>query len=188
MNQETIAASTSNEQLKFPIGPFVKKEKYSNEELGQFIDVIEAAPISFRTLTETLSDIELAKTYREGSWNVRQLVHHVADIQMLHFLRMKKALTETGKSETTIILMDEWAKSPDSTSAPVKDSLQMLDGITKRYVYLLRSLTPAQLEISYYHPVRKYDITQAQAIAMSAWHLRHHHAHIQIAIDGSFKS
>lgn len=84
--------------------------------------------------------------------------------------------------------MDEWAKTSDGFSAPVADSLQMLDGITKRYVFLLRSLTAEQLEISYYHPVRKYDITQAQAIAMSAWHLRHHHAHIQLALDGSSMS
>lgn len=188
MNQETLVHNTSNDRLKFPIGPFVRKEKYSQEELDELIQAIEVVAISFRTLTESLSEFELTKTYREGSWNVRQLVHHVADIQMLHFLRMKKALTETGKNETTLILMDEWAKTPDSTSAPVKDSLQMLDGITKRYVYLLRSLTPVQLEIKYFHAVRKYDITQAQAIAMSAWHLRHHHAHIQIALDGSFKS
>ncbi len=188
MGHETNTDSLTNEQLKFPIGPFIKKDKYTVEEIHQFINDIEAAPVSFRTLTEGLPETELASTYREGSWNIRQLVHHVADIQLLHFLRMKKALTEPGKNDTTLILMDEWARTADGVDAPVKDSLLMLDGITKRYVYLVRSLTPLQLEISYYHPARKYDITQAQAIAMSAWHLKHHRAHIQLALDGNTAS
>jgi hypothetical protein len=58
----------------------------------------------------------------------------------------------------------------------------MLEGLTKRYVFLLRSLSENQLRIEYYHPVRKYMINQAQAMAMSAWHLRHHLEHIKIAV------
>ena len=37
---------------------------------------------------------DLKKTYREGSWTIRQLVHHVADTHQWHFIRIKQALTE----------------------------------------------------------------------------------------------
>lgn len=170
------------DRLRYPIGNFVRKEHYSGEEISAMISTIEEAPGRFRSLVESLAPGDLKKTYRPGSWNVQQLVHHVADIQLLHLLRMKKALTEPDYTETTLINMDGWAATPDGRDEAVADSLLMLDGITRRYVYLLRSLTGKDLEIAYYHPVRKYSINQAQAIAMSAWHVQHHLAHIKLAL------
>lgn len=180
MKMEDIARITL---LKYPIGPFAKQDHYSAEELNAFISTIEASPDNYKRLVENISTEDFSKTYRPGSWNVLQLIHHVADIQMLHFLRMKKALTEPDYKDVTLIDMDAWVTTPDGISAPVEDSLIMLEGITKRYVYLLRSLTEKDLKIEYFHPVRKYMINQAQAIAMSAWHVRHHLEHIKIAIS-----
>lgn len=173
---------TQSDLLKFPIGPFLKQDYYSSDELASLIDIIEAAPENYRRLTENISPSDLTKTYREGSWNIRQLVHHVADIQLLHLLRMKKALTESNYDEVTLINMDGWAATADGQTAPIEDSLIMLEGITKRYVYLLKSLDEKALEVKYFHPVRKFMINQAQAIGMSAWHVRHHLAHIKIAL------
>lgn len=172
----------TTDQLRYPIGPFVKKDRYPAEEINSMIAVIEEAPGRYSALVEGLAPDDLTKTYRPGSWNVQQLVHHVADIQLLHMLRMKKALTEPDYKEVTLIDMDGWAATPDGRDEPVSDSLLMLQGITKRYVFLLRSLKEDDLKITYYHPVRKYDINQAQAIAMSDWHLRHHLAHIELAV------
>lgn len=168
--------------LKFPIGPFEKKDNYTPDELRELISINETAPGKYRRIVENLSPEDLLKTYREGSWNIRQLVHHVADIQLLHYLRMKKALTELNYDEVTLIDMDGWAKTADGIVAPVEDSLIMFEGINKRYVFLLKSLDDAALKIKYYHPIRKYMINQTQAIAMSAWHVDHHLAHIKIAL------
>ena len=170
------------EKIKYPIGPFTRKDEYSPQELMQMIDVIEQAPARYRTLVESLSDEDFKKLYRPGSWNVLQLVHHVADIQLLHLLRMKKALTEPDYNEVTLIDMDAWVTTPDALDAPAEYSLHMLESITKRYVFLLRNLKEEELKISYFHPVRKYSINQSQAINMSAWHLQHHLAHIEIAL------
>lgn len=169
------------DQLKFPIGPFTKEDNYSTVELNLLIAVIEAAPLRYREVLKKLAPDDLSKTYRPGSWNILQLFHHVADIQLLHFLRMKKALTEQDYKDVTLINMDGWASTIDALTAPPEDSLLMFEGITKRFVFLLRSLDEKALAIEYYHPVRKYNINQAQAIAMSAWHVRHHLEHIKIA-------
>ena len=170
------------ERLKYPIGPLTRKDEYSGEELQNLIKKIEQAPEQYRLLSEGLSSDDLNKTYRPGSYTVGQLFHHVADIQLLHFFRMKKALTENDYRNVTLIDMDAWVTTADVTKAPVSDSLDMLESITKRYIILLRSLTTEQLAVEYYHPVRKYTITQAQAINMSAWHLQHHLEHIRIAL------
>ena len=45
-------------------------------------------------LLRNASADDLAKQYREGSWTVRELVHHLADSHMNAFVRFKLALTE----------------------------------------------------------------------------------------------
>jgi len=173
--------NTSVDQ-KYPIGQFLKQDNYSAKELLSLISTIEEVPERYRSIVTLLSEESLLKTYRPGSWNIRQLVHHVADIQLLHYLRMKKALTENDYKDVTLINMDGWANTADGLNAPVDDSLLMLEGITKRYVYLIRSLNENDLALEYFHPVRKFTVNQAQAIAMSAWHLEHHLAHIKLAL------
>ena len=167
---------------KYPIGPIALQQTYTPGEVEQLIDVLQASPAHYRKLVETLSPNDLAKTYREGSWTVQQLVHHVADMQLLHFLRMKKALTEPDYEFATLVDMNAWAATPDSTTAPVDDSLLLFEGVHRRYVYLAKSLNDTQLAIRYFHPVRQIWFTQAQALAMSAWHVQHHLAHIKLAL------
>lgn len=166
---------------QYPIGRINLKEDYSSDELAALIDVIQAAPAHYRHLVENLTDEDLTKVYREGSWNIRQLVHHVSDIALLHYFRMKKAITEPG-SDMALINMDAWAQTIDSLKMPVADSLVMFEGITTRYVFLIDTLTSEQLGVSYYHPVRQIWLTQKQAVAMSAWHVEHHLAHIRLAL------
>ena len=172
-----------SEKVKFPIGPFIARENITNADIDSFVQTIASAPADYEALTRNVSNDDLNKTYREGAWSVRQLVHHVADIQLLHLFRMKKALTESDYKDVTLINMDGWAKTADSVTAPVADSVDMFRSITRRYVHLLRSLDEKQLQIAYYHPVRKVMLSQKQAISMSAWHVRHHKEHIRIALN-----
>ena len=176
---------TGENQLKFPIGQFIKQDIYSDTELASLIASIKQAPALYRNIAGTLTESDFIKTYRPGSWNVKQLFHHVSDIQLLHFFRMKKALTETDYGDVTLINMDKWAVTPDAIEEAIEDSLLMLEGITKRYVFLIESLGDEQLKVEYYHPVRKFTVNQSQAIAMSAWHLQHHLSHINIAVSTS---
>jgi len=170
-------------QLQFPIGPFIKKDEYSADEFVSLTSDMEDALAGYKTLAASLHVEDLSKTYRPGSWNIQQLIHHVADIQLLHFLRMKKAVTEPDYKELTLIDMDGWANTKDGAIAPIEDSILMLEGITKRYLYLIRSLSVEELKITYYHPVRAFYVNQMQAVAMSSWHLNHHLAHIKLALE-----
>ena len=169
-------------RLKFPIGPFAVREDITGSELDDLISTVASAPAEYRKLTSSLTESDLVKTYRDGAWNVQQLLSHVADMQLLHFFRMKKALTETDYKELTLVNVDGWAHTPDGLTSPVEDSLNMFETITRRFVYLMRSLDEKQLEITYYHPLRKVLLSQKNAIAMSAWHVKHHLEHIRIAL------
>ncbi|CAG5005322.1 Putative metal-dependent hydrolase YfiT [Dyadobacter sp. CECT 9275] len=168
--------------LKFPIGPFTFQDSYTDEDIENMITSITAIPAMYRELTENLSDETLQKTYREGSWNIRQLVHHVADTHILHYMRLKKAVTEPSYDEATLIDINSWAVLPDAMVSSVEDSLVILEGVHKRYTTLARTLSDDQLLISYLHPVRKLRFNQKQAIAILEWHGRHHLAHIALAL------
>ncbi|QRR02068.1 DinB family protein [Dyadobacter sandarakinus] len=167
---------------RFPIGPLALQEQYSRDEVAALIDIIADAPAHYRTLVQDLDNEDLARTYREGAWTVRQLVHHVADLQFVHYFRIKKAVTEPDYKEPTLVDMNAWAHAADSLAAPVEDSLRIFEGVHSRYAFFARTLTDEQLAISYFHGLRKIWITQAQALAMSAWHVQHHLAHIKIAL------
>lgn len=41
-----------------------------------------------------LSASDLAKTHREGSWNIRQILHHLTDTEMILHTRIKKVIAE----------------------------------------------------------------------------------------------
>lgn len=170
---------------QYPIGRFILKEDYTKEELENFLEVISSSASKYSALTENLGDEDLAKTYREGSWNVRQLVHHVSDIAFIHYFRLKKAVTESDYNEVTLINMDAWSATQDSLEMPIAGSLSALEAINERYAYFAARLSEAQLASTYFHPMRKIWFNQKQALAMSVWHLQHHLAHIELALGNT---
>lgn len=178
-----MSLADQTERLKFPIGPFSAPENVSELQLNELISVVEEAPAKYRSIAAGLTKTDLSRTYREGSWNVQQLFNHVADMELLHFFRMKKAITESDYKEITLVSMDGWASTADGRHSSVADALDMFESIVRRHVLLMRALTPEQQNISYYHPVRKINLDQKQAIAMSAWHVRHHLEHLRIALN-----
>ncbi|MCE7066320.1 DinB family protein [Dyadobacter sp. CY326] len=168
---------------KYPIGPFALQEDYTKEEIGNFLEIIKTSAAKYRELVQNLEEESLSKTYREGSWNVRQLAHHVADIALLHYFRMKKAVTEPDYNDVTLINMDAWAVTSDSLEMPVADSLNILEGTNQRYFYFASGLDEEDFAKTYFHPVRKIWLNQKHALAMSVWHLQHHLAHIKLALE-----
>ncbi len=173
------------ERLKFPIGPFRPKENITREDLDQFIETISTAPARYRAIAAGLTEADRKKTYREGSWTVQQVINHVADMHVLHFFRMKCALTDPDYKNVTLVSQDAWTQTPDGLNGPIEDSLDIIESITKRLIFLIKSLDERQLAITYYHPVRRITLNQKQAVSMTAWHLAHHLEHLRIALHST---
>ncbi|AKG73015.1 YfiT family bacillithiol transferase [Salinicoccus halodurans] len=166
--------------VKFPIGKLDVPEKVTLENVQEWLNQIETYTSRLRESTGSLSDEDLNKTYREGSWNVRQLVHHIADSQANMYQRLKLALTDNGPTVPGFV-QDEWAVLPD-TELPVESSIKMLEGINERIVALGKSLTEDQLDRYFIHETNG-KITVATKVAKLAWHEEHHLAHIKIALS-----
>lgn len=172
------------EKLQYPIGKWKPKKSYTEKEIQRNIAVIEKFPAKYKRLTKKLSDAELAKTYREGSWNVRQLVIHISDMHILHFARFKQALCEDSPVGF-LANINGWAKNEEVNTAPVADGLLLLEATHKRWVHLMKTMSAEDFEKSFFHPLRQINLTLAQALHMSAWHTKHHFEHIKLALANS---
>ncbi len=82
------------ESLKFPIGRFELPGKITPELMEAYQATIQHFPDLLEAKLKQLNSIQLNETYREGSWTIRQLVHHLADSHMNAFIRFKLSLTE----------------------------------------------------------------------------------------------
>lgn len=166
--------------VKFPIGQLQVPAQTSLANVDQWLQKIATYTTRIRKIVDNLTDEQLAKTYREGSWNIRQLVHHIADSQLTMYQRLKLALTDDTPTAPNFE-QDRWAVLAD-TRLPVESSLLMLEGINNRIVALGKSLTEKDLQRSFIHS-KNGPITVATKLAKLSWHEEHHLAHIKIALQ-----
>lgn len=166
--------------VKFPIGPLSVPKHVTMEHVHNWMDEIKTYIVRLRFVVEGLTEEELQKTYREGSWNVRELVHHIADSQLVMYQRLKLALTD-DQPNVPPFDQDAWANLSDMTM-PIESSIAMLKGMNERIVQLGLSLTEEQL-------ARKFTlqpdtvISVGTKLAKLAWHEEHHLAHIKVALE-----
>jgi uncharacterized damage-inducible protein DinB len=160
---------------RYPVGRFRRAEADITDHDAS-LAVLAALPENLRAAIEGLSTAQLDTPYRDGGWTVRQLVHHLADSHMNAYIRIRLALTEDWP---IIKPYDEklWAELPDALTAPPDLSLRLLDALHYRWVLLLRSLSEDQWQRGYNHPENGRQ-SIAEAVALYAWHCRHHTAHI----------
>jgi hypothetical protein len=163
------------EDLRYPIGEFDRNSEVSHEARLGRMAIIADLPSWATAAVAGLDDSQLDTKYRPGGWTVRQTVHHMADSHSNALIRFKLALTE---EEPTIrpYYEDRWAELGDA-KLPVDVSLRMIDSIHQRWSALLHSMSEADFQRTFIHP-ETGEWTLERALAMYAWHSRHHTAHI----------
>jgi len=166
------------EQLRYPVGRFARPTAPTDGPTrASRIITIEQTPARYRALVQGRTDGQLDTRYRPGGWTVRQVVHHVPDSHMNAYVRMKLAVTEDAP---TIKPYDEarWAELSEAKTGPVDMSLALIDALHRRWVMFLRGLIDADFGKVYVHP-ELGRVTLDDAIALYAWHCRHHEGHIK---------
>jgi hypothetical protein len=164
------------EDARYPIGNFAPPVSYSAEGRQAFIRDIAELPLKLRAAVAGLTPEQLQHPYREDGWTVAQVVHHLADSHMNAYVRFKLAATADNP---TVVGYDEaaWARFPDAVAIRLDGSLAILDALHARWVTFLESLTPEAFARTYNHSVLG-PFALDRALALYAWHGRHHVAHI----------
>ncbi|MBT2730503.1 putative metal-dependent hydrolase [Bacillus sp. ISL-75] len=161
--------------MKYPIGKFQFDGEITNTVTMDWINEIEDLPRLLRDVVRDLDNEQLDTSYRSGGWNVRQVVHHLADSHMNAYIRFKLAITEV-KPVIKPYNEGEWAELPDY-KLPIDISLSLLEALHVRWTKLLRSLSPADMEKTFMHP-DSGEVSVGKNIGIYAWHGQHHLAHI----------
>lgn len=163
--------------LRYPIGQFEAPEVYTDEQLEEWIKVLEEFPAKLEKLVSALDDDQLNTPYRPGGWTVRQTIHHLADSHHHSYTRFKWTLTE-NKPRIKAYFEQEWAELEDAKFLPIQISLDYLKAIHAKLVATIKSLTDEQLSRSYIHPEGDVEINLKKQTGIYAWHSQHHFAHI----------
>ncbi len=164
------------DELKYPIGRFKFAGALSAGDRDRLIREVTDAPSQLRAAVKGLNDAQLDTPYRPEGWTVRQVVHHVPDSHMNSYIRFMLATTEDNP---TIRTYEEqlWAERPEAKFGPVEMSLNLLDAVHTRWVAHLKNLGPAEFARAFVHP-ELGPVSLDKALALYAWHGRHHVAHI----------
>lgn len=172
-----IAGHQPSADLRYPIGQYSPPSTIGRSELDAWIANLDAMPRNLRQAVEGLTDNLLDTAYRPGGWTARQVVHHIADGHMSAYTRFRLALTE---ETPTVKPFEEtaWAELPDARSGPIEPSLAIIDGLHRRWVMLLRSLSDDDFKRTYRHPQRGELVRLEDTLGYFAWHSRHHVAQI----------
>jgi hypothetical protein len=168
------------DSLRYPIGKFVKPATITSAQMEEWIEAIAQFPEALASEVAGLSEAELRWPYRLEGWTIQQVVHHCADSHMNCLMRFKLALTE---DQPTIRPYEEalWAQLADTTESPIAWSLQLLDGLHKKWVFLLKKMTEEDFERTFIHPEHGKSFSLKEALGMYAWHSNHHLAHVRQA-------
>ncbi|MFC1662467.1 YfiT family bacillithiol transferase [Gemmatimonadota bacterium] len=169
------------DRLRYPSGPFLPQPDLTPQQRDELIEEIAHFPADLRFVVSSLTGAELDTPYREGGWTLRQVVHHLPDSHVNAYVRFKLAMTEDAP---TIKAYDEaaWAETEEARTAPVEISLDLMDGLHKRWVLLLRALAEEDFARTLNHPeagLLPLDVM----LQLYAWHGRHHLGHIGLVAE-----
>jgi uncharacterized damage-inducible protein DinB len=167
---------STEKDLRYPIGRFKIEGDITDEMLYSFIQDINEAPVNLRKAVEGLTEDQLNTPYRPGGWTIRQVVHHLPDSHLNSYIRFKLALTE----DNPLVKPYEeakWAELADTITTPIRVSLDLFENLHMRWVNLLKSLARLDLNKTFRHPESGI-VSLERAIAVYAWHGKHHIAHI----------
>jgi uncharacterized damage-inducible protein DinB len=162
--------------LRYPIGKFSMPQSVSCDERDAHLFDLEQHPSELRAAVAGLSDAQLDTPYRPDGWTVRQVVHHLPDSHMNSYIRFKLAMTEDSPTIRPYE-EDRWAELAEARSGPIALSLNLLETLHARWLVFLRSLNEREFQRTFVHP-QFGPFRLEQALALYAWHGKHHVAHI----------
>ena len=167
----------SEGDVRYPIGRFLYTGPANELDLAQRIERIRVQPALLRAAVEKLEEDALDREPRPGAWTPRQIVHHMADGHQMMMGRVRLILTEDQPAVKTF---DEntWAELADAKTAPVEESLRILEGLHARLARLIASRPHKDMLREMLHPEQGL-VKLDRLLSYLDWHCRHHTAQIR---------
>ncbi|OWR14544.1 YfiT family bacillithiol transferase [Chryseobacterium sp. VAUSW3] len=170
------------ELLKYPIGRFAMPTKITDEDVQEYIKILENLPTELTKTVENFDDEKFNTPYRENGWTVQQVITHVAEAHSIAYVRFKQGLEE---NKIVAKLHNEKKVSDYSgiKNTAVQKALQTITNVHDNWVLDLKSLSEQQLKLSFFYPDAGRQMSLPEFLAIFAWHSKHHFAHIKSLKD-----
>jgi hypothetical protein len=168
-----------DEKLRYPVGKFIAPSEFSQKDIDKWIYEIQELPSQCQNELSDFTEVMLNESYRPHGWTARQVIHHIVDSHMNAYIRFKLALTEDLPAIRPY-KEDRWAELSDSRNSPPEISLSLLHALHRRWIIVIKNMKTDEFDRKYFHPESKKEFTLKTALALYAWHSRHHLEHIRI--------
>ena len=165
----------------YPIGKMKRPEEFTETVLNKLIQDIRILPEHLKKVAKKIKHKkQLQYSYRDGGWSIEQIIHHTADSHMNAFIRFKLALTENNPT-IKAYNQDLWAETAD-VQLPVKTAIRLLKALHAKWTILLENMDKNDFKRTYFHPEYNTTSSLQDALAVYAWHGKHHVAQIEVAL------
>lgn len=117
------------------------------------------------------------QSYGQGKWTARQILCHLADTELGMGFRFRQILAQDNHTVQPFE-QDEWAKWYGTVS--MDQALQVFKALRQWHLALIGSLSPDDLERTYYHPEREEWESLRTLVTFLAGHDLNHLAQLEI--------
>jgi hypothetical protein len=164
--------------LRYPVGTIRPPEApLAAFERRAYLQQIADLPAQLSAAVAQAGAEQMQHPYRPSGWTRHQVVHHVADAHLNGYARFRLALTEDNPTVPPYN-PNAWVELADVSLTATDVSLELLAAMHTRWVTLLRHLSEEQWQRTFFRPEMQRTYTLDQALALYAWHGRHHLAHV----------
>ncbi len=134
--------------------------------------VYRTTPAALARLTRGLSARQLRVTTPERAWSIAQILHHLADSEIVMGYRYRKALAESG---TDLQPFDEklWARHLRYAGSDPRSKLALFAALRSDHIAMLSRLTPGEWRRFGVHAERGKETVERMMQMLSGHDLNH---------------
>ena len=145
----------------------------TEQELRKQLDQLSMGPRTITAAVAQTADAVLNYKPAPEKWCIREIVAHLADVEIIYGYRMRQMLAD--KSPTIApIDQDDWARNLNYREAPLAASLEQYSTLRQANIRLLRQIEIQDLGKGAFHPERGRVITLAELFGMMVGHDPNH--------------
>lgn len=120
-------------------------------------------------------------TYAEGKWNIRQLLHHIADAETVLYERIRRTIAEQPSPRVWAFDQDGWCRHLEYTSLPLDINKAIFSSVRTAIIHFTRLYYESLGANPFIHS-ESGDRTLKDEIDKVAWHSKHHLDQIEQAL------
>lgn len=147
--------------------PFIPDERLAGRDP---IEVLHATPALLSELFEAITEADLEAPYAPGKWNPRQLIAHLADVELASGWRLRQTVAAPGV-ELALWEQDVWAQRYGRMDAAL--ALEAFRALRAWNLALLASLSLQDWLAEGYHPERGFESVDFMVRYLAAHDLNH---------------